>query len=100
MLVPDPLVRNAFAPVPLIAMELTGLDWPAVEGFNSRIVKVVLLVADESAEKTARFPAVKAHCPREAASQYAPASAMPPRTLCIELDLRFIGWGNNQRCWF
>ena len=57
----EPLVRNALAPVvPLIAMELTGLAWLAVEGLSSRTVNVVLLALALSAEKTARFPAVNA----------------------------------------
>jgi len=57
----EPLVRKALGPlVPLIWMELTGLVWLAVEGFNSRIVNVALFAPAVSAEKTARFPAVNA----------------------------------------
>jgi hypothetical protein len=43
-----------------MGIELTGLLWLAVEGFNSRIVNVVLFALALSAEKTARFPVVNA----------------------------------------
>ena len=51
--------RRAFVPVALMGMMLTGAVWPAVEGWTSIILKVVLF-ATVSSCMTARLPRVNA----------------------------------------